>query len=186
MSDDGVEFLVRGTREAYRSPYLVVREEDVTFPDGSPGLYSIVEKEDFSLVIPVLPSGSLCLVSVYRHPVRQRFWEFPQGSCAKPGEPAPSPLETARTELREETGYRAARWERLGELHEAYGYATGSCHVYTASGLRRGTASPEPSEGLLHTQEFTREAVWRMVGRGEVRDAVTVAALGLYEHRRKG
>ncbi|GAB3443092.1 NUDIX hydrolase [Streptomonospora sediminis] len=156
---------------------MAVREDDVVFPDGSPGVYTVVERRDFSLVVPELPDGRLALVRLYRHPVQRWFWEFPQGSSAAAGL---SPEEVAVQELREETGFTAGWTAGIGRLHEAYGYATSSCDVYVAGDLVAGPADPEPGETGVRWEAFHPRDIWSLAGRGEVTDAVTVAALGLY------
>ncbi|WP_164540443.1 NUDIX domain-containing protein [Streptomyces abyssomicinicus] len=176
-------FDVLATRQVYTSPYMRLREDDVRFPDGSPGVWSVLERSDFALVVPEVEPGRLAMVNLYRHPVGRRFWEFPQGSAATPGVP---PQETAAGELREEAGLAADEWHHLGLLHEAYGYATGVCHVYLARSLTTVGRQPEPGEGDVRFGLFDIEEIWRMQQAGDVTDAVTVAALGLYERTRRG
>ena len=89
------------TREVYRNPWLSLREDRIERPDGSGGIYSVVDKPDFALVIPAERDG-FHLVEQYRYPVGGRFWEFPQVTGA-----APDPESLARAELAEETGLRA-------------------------------------------------------------------------------
>ncbi|MFE9905160.1 NUDIX domain-containing protein [Streptomyces achromogenes] len=176
-------FDVLATRQAYTSPYMRLREDDVRFPDGSLGVWTVLERSDFALVVPEVAPGRLAMVNLYRHPVGRRFWEFPQGSASGPGVP---PEETAAGELREEAGFTAGEWHRLGILHEAYGYATGVCHVFLARSLTAVGRSPEPGEGDVWTGEFDTGELWRMHDAGDLTDAVTVAALGLYERTRHG
>jgi hypothetical protein len=59
---------------------MAVREDEVVLPDGRPGVYFVVDKPDFALVVPREDDGSLWLVEQYRYPVGRRSWEFPQGS----------------------------------------------------------------------------------------------------------
>ncbi|MEV4939814.1 NUDIX hydrolase [Streptomyces zaomyceticus] len=176
-------FDVLASRRAYTSPYMRLREDDVRFPDGSVGVWTVMERSDFALVVPEVQPGRLAMVNLYRHPVGRRFWEFPQGAAAKPGV---SPRETAAGELREEAGLTAETWEPLGVLHEAYGYATGLCHVFLARSLTSVGQRPEPGEGDMRPGVFATEEIWRMHDTGDLTDAVTVAALGLYERARHG
>ena len=66
------------SREVYRSRWLRVREDEVQFPSGVRGTYSVVDKPDFVLVIPYVDEG-FWLVEQFRYPVGSREWEFPQG-----------------------------------------------------------------------------------------------------------
>jgi ADP-ribose pyrophosphatase len=83
-----------------------VREDTIRRRDGSNGIYGVVEKHDFVVIIPVENDGRLYLVEQFRYPVQGRYWEFPQGSWEQIE--GADPLEMARGELREETGLDAA------------------------------------------------------------------------------
>ncbi len=101
------------SREVYRNPWIRVREDAVVRDDGSTGVYGVVEKPHFGLVIPAERDG-VWLVEQFRHPLGRRAWEFPQGTWAA-GDGG-SPEELARAELAEETGLRAAGLRHLGHL----------------------------------------------------------------------
>ena len=68
-----------GSREVYRNPWIRVREDAVERADGSAGVYGVVEKPHFALVLPYERDG-FWLVEQYRYPVGRRAWEFPQGT----------------------------------------------------------------------------------------------------------
>ena len=67
------------SREVYRNPWIRVREDVLERDDGSAGLYGVVERDDFGLVIPAERDG-FWLVEQYRYPLGRRCWEFPQGT----------------------------------------------------------------------------------------------------------
>ncbi|MBV9352166.1 MAG: ADP-ribose pyrophosphatase, partial [Mycobacterium sp.] len=87
------------TREIYRNSWMVLREDDIRRPDGSPGIYSVVDKPAYALVMPYDGHG-FRLVEQFRYPLGARRWEFPQGTA--PGLTDPEPSELAERELREE------------------------------------------------------------------------------------
>ena len=88
-------------------------------------------------------------------------------------------MQVARGELREETGVDAAEMSYAGYLFQGYGYSTQSYHVFLARGLRHGEADREPEEQDLVTHAFTALEVEQMIRDGEIKDANTVATLGL-------
>ena len=102
------------SRVVYENPWMVVREDEVERLDGSRGMYGVVDKPDFVLVIPEEGDG-FHLVEEYRYPIGRRTWSFPQGSA--PGRREADPEELARRELAEETGLRAGTLRRLGYLN---------------------------------------------------------------------
>jgi hypothetical protein len=71
-----------GTRVVYTNPWMTVREDRVLRDDGSSGIYGVVEKPDFALVVPREQDG-FWMVEQHRYPVDRRAWEFPQGSWAQ-------------------------------------------------------------------------------------------------------
>ena len=177
MSSDGTDIETLGTRLVYENRWMRVREDRIRYRDGSESIYGVVEKSDFVAIVAVDEGGRLHLVQQYRYPVRGRHWEIPQGAWHE--RPGADPLEVARGELGEETGLEAARMIHAGHLFEAYGYCTQGFHVFLATGLTRGQAEREREEQDLVTRDFPFTEVERMIRDGEIKDATTVAALGL-------
>jgi 8-oxo-dGTP pyrophosphatase MutT (NUDIX family) len=167
------------TREAYRNPWLILREDTVRWPDGSTGIYGVIDKRDFALVVP-FERGGFHLVEQYRYAVGARCWEFPQGGWP-PGWPAGTAEELARAELAEETGFTAATWTHLGSLHAAPGVMTQSFDIYLATDLTAGEPAREASEQDMRQTWVSAEEFERMVRSGVIRDAHSVAAYGLFQ-----
>jgi 8-oxo-dGTP pyrophosphatase MutT (NUDIX family) len=94
--------------------------------------------------------------------------------------------ELARRELREETGLIAKDLQWLGHLYEASGFSSVGFNVILARGLTRGEAEPEPDEQGIITRWFSEAEVWDLVTRGVLKDAPTVAALGLFQRMLHG
>jgi 8-oxo-dGTP pyrophosphatase MutT (NUDIX family) len=166
------------SRVVYRNPWMVVREDDVRRADGSPGIYGVVEKPDFAVVLPRTPGG-FWLVEQFRYPVGRRAWEFPQGSWSQ--EAKGDQIALAHQELAEETGLRAAAMIHLGHLSGAYGYSTQGFDVYLATGLIEGEPHRETSEQDMIHREFTDADIVEMVRSGSIVDASSLAALALYQ-----
>lgn len=157
-----------------------VREDSIQRGGGEAGLYGVVEKPNF-VVIAAVQDQHIHLVEQFRYPVGARFWELPQGAWET--QPDADPLDVARGELREETGLEADAMLCAGCLFQSYGYATQSCHVFLATGLRAGLNDPDPEEHDLIARAFPLSQVEAMVRDGTIRDATTVAALGLLRLR---
>jgi 8-oxo-dGTP pyrophosphatase MutT (NUDIX family) len=165
------------SREVYRNAWIRVREDEVERADGSSGIYGVVEKPDFGLVIPAERDG-FWLVEQFRYPLGRRSWEFPQGTWSA-GDGG-SPEELARTELAEETGLRAATLEHLGHLDQAPGVSTQEFDVWLATGLTPGDSAREVTEADME-QAFVPETELRaMIRDGRFTDAPSLAAYALY------
>ena len=175
------------SREVYRNPWIRVREDAVVRDDGSTGVYGVVEKSHFGLVVPAERDG-FWLVEQFRHPVGRRSWEFPQGtwSVDEDGRGDDGTAEElGRAELAEETGLRAGEFRHLGHLDLAPGLSTQEFDVWLATGLTPGPTAREASEADMRTA-FVAESDFRtMVRDGRITDGPSLAAYALLLlHRR--
>ncbi|MHC9294208.1 NUDIX domain-containing protein [Mycobacterium sp. LTG2003] len=161
------------TREVYRNNWLTLREDDIVRPDGSSGVYAVVDKPTYALVIPC-DGDRFHLVEQFRYPLGLRRWEFPQGTA--PEQQHLEPAELAERELREETGLRAASVVRLGQLDVAPGMSSQRGWVFLATGLTEGDHEREHEEQDMHSEWFTRAEVERMIRDGGITDAQSIAA----------
>lgn len=175
------EIRTTGSRVVYENPWLRVREDRIERPDGASGLYSVIEKLDFSLVVPLDTQG-FHLIEQYRYPVRSRYWEFPQGIWDD--RPDADPLAVAQEELEAETGLTATSIQYLGHIFGAYGLTAQRCHVFVADGLTPGTPRPDPEEQGLRVRRVPFSTFPDLIRRGEVRDAASIAAYALLALRR--
>jgi 8-oxo-dGTP pyrophosphatase MutT (NUDIX family) len=169
-----------GSRVVYRNPWMTVREDEVRWPDGTPGIYGVVEKPDFALVLPRWRDG-FWLVEQFRYPVGRRAWEFPQGGWGRGA--TGDRVELARRELAEETGLRAAEMTHLGHLYEAYGYSTQGFDVFLATGLEAGVPEREATEQDMIHRAVSDDEITAMIRDGRMVDAPSLAALTLYRLR---
>lgn len=177
MPPERPEIETVSSREVYRNRWMVVREDIIRRRDGSDGLYGVVDKGPFAVVMPFEADGSVHLVEQYRYPIGRRFWEFPQGAWED--RPDADPLELARGELREETGLVADEMTYVGHLLHNYGFARHGCHAFIARGLHfEGHDISQEEQGLV-TRRFGFGALMAMITSGEIQDATTVSALGL-------
>lgn len=171
-----------GSRQVYANAWMTVREDDVQRSDGSPGIYGVVDKPDYALIIP-LNGDRVHLVEQYRYPVRARRWEFPQGTA--PDRADADPVALAARELREETGLVAGRLRLLGMLDVAPGMSAQRGRVFLATELVDGRPEREPTEQDMRSAWFSRADLDGMVRSGELCDAQSLAAyalLLLHEH----
>jgi 8-oxo-dGTP pyrophosphatase MutT (NUDIX family) len=164
------------TRTVYSNPWMSVREDTVRRADGSVGVYGVVDKPDFALVVP-RENGGMWLVERYRYPVARRAWEFPQGSWA--GDAAGDQAALARAELAEETGLEAGQVVHLGNLYGAYGFCSQGFDVYLATGLRPGEPAREVTEQDMVHRFVSDPEFSALVKGGEIVDAATLAAHAL-------
>jgi 8-oxo-dGTP pyrophosphatase MutT (NUDIX family) len=165
------------SRVVYSNPWLTLREDEIERADGSRGIYSVIDKPDFALVIP-LENDGFHLVEEYRYPLGERRWQFPQG--AFPDGVSGTPAELAAAELGEETGFTAGRWERLGYLNCAHGITGQGYDVFLATELTAGEPRRELTEQDMRQEWFPRVEVERMLRDGVITDDSSLAAYLLF------
>ena len=168
------------TREVYRNPWLSLREDEIVRSNGQPGIYSVVDKHDCAIILPIdleKDGGRVWLVEQFRYTVQERSLELPQGGWEMDGV---DPEELARGELKEELGLHADRMVYLGWMWIAYGFTRQKQHVFLATGLTHTEKEPDPEEHdlIVHCLPL-REFEERMLD-GSIRDCCTLAAWGLY------
>ncbi len=169
------------SKVVYENKWMTVREDEIRRRDGSPGIYGVVEKSDFVIIVPV-QDGIVHLVQQYRYPIGRRQWEFPQGSWE--GQPDADPRELARGELEEETGLLAGDIRQVGHLYPLYGTVTQGYRIFLATDLTQGLRRPEHEEQDLVTRGFPLAEVEAMILDGTIQDAGTVASFGMLRLKR--
>jgi ADP-ribose pyrophosphatase len=165
------------SKVVYQNPWISVREDTIERPDGSPGIYSVVDKGNYAVVVPYENDG-FWLVEQYRYPVGERSWEFPMGTY--PDRRVGDPMQLAQRELLEETGLSANSWELLGTLYCVPGFSSQSGHVYLATGLVQGERNREQEEQDMRQAWFSRAELEAMLRDGTIKDAQTVACYGFF------
>ena len=96
-------------------------------------------------IAPIDEEGCTILVGQYRYVLDRFTWELPAGGCRLDQ----APVEAAKVELSEETGYRAARWLRLFDGTVSPGSTDGRTQCFVAWNLQAGVPHPEPEEELV-------------------------------------
>jgi 8-oxo-dGTP pyrophosphatase MutT (NUDIX family) len=164
------------TTKVYTNAWMTVREDAIQRADGSRGIYGVIDKPDYALIIP-LDDDRVRLVEQYRYPLGLRRWEFPQGTA--PDRADSDPAELAARELAEETGLRAGAMVELGLLDVAAGMSSQRGRVFLATELTMGEHAREHEEQDMRSAWFTRAEVESMIRAGEITDAQSVAAWAL-------
>ena len=168
---DFTETFLEG-EEVFGGRLLKVHRDRVRLPDGREAVREYVRHPGAVGIVALFGNGQVLLERQFRYPLRRDFIEIPAGKL----DPGESHLETAKRELREETGYVATEWRRLGIIHNAIGYSDEGIELWLARGLEQRGAQPEDGEFLEVFTLPLAEAL-AMVRDGRITDAKTVAAL---------
>ncbi len=143
--------------------------DEVELPNGHRTYRDTVRHPGAVAIVPVLPDGRVVMVRQYRYAAGKELLEIPAGTL-EPGEP---PLECARRELIEETGYEAGEMEALLCCYMAPGYSSEVVHLYLAGGLREVGGESEPDEELA-VEKLDLGAARELIKANVIEDAKTI------------
>lgn len=165
-------------RERFHGRVFTLVDRTVVLPNGRETTFNIIEHPGAVAIVPVHENGDVVLLRQYRVAADGEIWEIPAGTR----EDGEAPGRTARRELAEETGLRASRWTKLGEFFTAPGFCTERITTYLARGLSETAGGCEPDE-VLRPQRVAFDEALRMIDKGIIRDAKTIAGLHLARGR---
>lgn len=169
------------SRVTYRAPVFYVTSEIVREPSGVTARRDIVRHPGSVVVLGVDTRGKeprVLLATQFRHAASQNMMELPAGRI----DPGESPLQGAKRELIEETGYRARKWSKAMFFYVSPGFLDETMTIFLAEGLEPGEASPEEDEVILPKLVPLSQAI-QLVMRGRIQDAKTIAGLLWYARK---
>jgi ADP-ribose pyrophosphatase len=165
------------TKRIYTGRIISLDVDTVQFPNGNVGELEMIRHPGASAVLPFLdpvdaPDPRVLLIRQYRHATGDYLWEIPAGR--RDGTEAPE--ETARRELREETGYQAEHVQRLTSTWTTPGFTDEVIHLFLATGLTPGENALEADE-VLAVHELRWSEVLEMVQNGTIGDTKSLNAI---------
>jgi ADP-ribose pyrophosphatase len=171
---------ITSSHEVYRCKLFRVTEDHaVDLKTGFEIQRSVVRHAGSAVMMAVDERNRVLLVRQYRLPAGKYLWELPAGRL----DPGEKPLQAARRELIEETGYRARRWTRLAKFWVSPGYVGERMTIYLATDLTAGEATPMDDE-RIETRWFTPKEIAAMIQSGKIEDAKTIIGFMTWRQRR--
>ena len=149
-------------------------KENYTLDNGVTSEMDFVQHPGAAAMVPMLNPTDVILIKQYRHAIREFIWEIPAGTL----DPEESPLNCARRELIEETGYSAADWHQLGTITPLPGCSDERIHIFLASDLKAAEQNLDDDEMLKVHQIKFEEAMQKILS-GEISDGKTISGLFL-------
>ncbi len=158
------------SQHVYRGRAIHVRVDSVVKPNDTKTTREVVEHVDCVVILPVDSQGNILLVRQYRHAVDKELLELPAGSI----DPGETPEEAAIRELREETGYKPGKLEKLSGFYAAPGYCTEYLHFFRASLLEKSPLTAEDTDEIEVVPTDPAD-VPALIASGKICDAKTIA-----------
>jgi ADP-ribose pyrophosphatase len=169
------------SNEKYKCGLFRVTEDKAVDPrNGFEIQRSVVRHIGSAVMMAVDDRKRILLVRQYRLPANANLWELPAGRL----DPGEKPLQAARRELAEETGYTARTWKKLVSFWVSPGYVQEKMTIFLATDLTEGQATPMEDE-RIEARWFTRKEIAEMIQSGKIEDAKTMLGFLLWERRRK-
>ena len=139
---------------------------------------SVVRHVGSAVMMAVDDRKRVLLVRQYRLPAAKHLWELPAGSL----DPGEKPLQAAKRELKEETGYTAAKWSKLASYWASPGFVAERMTIFLAEDLTAGEATPMDDE-RIEARWFQRKELAHMIADGQIEDAKTIVGFLTWRHR---
>lgn len=157
----------------YDNPWICVTEHRVIHPSGNEGIYGTVHFKNLAIgIIPLDDQLNTWIVGQYRFPLERYSWEIIEGGGAH----EVSPLESAKRELQEEAGIRAAQWEEILRMDLSNSVTDEQAIIFIARNLSFTETSPDESE-VLELRKLPFRELYRMVLNGDITDSLSVAGV---------
>jgi ADP-ribose pyrophosphatase len=167
------DWKILSVSETYNNPWIKVLHHDVINPAGNKGIYGKVSFKNKAIgIVPIDKDGFTYLVGQFRFTLNEYSWEIPEGGCPIGTEP----LDSAKRELKEETGFTANNWTYIGRIHTSNSVTDEEGFMYLAEDLIEGETEFEETENLQIKKIHISEAV-KMVMNSEITDTISTTAI---------
>jgi len=156
----------------FKGKVLQLATQRRRLPNGHVATIEIIRHPGAVVIIPLLRKDQLILLKQFRPVIGTYLYELPAGTRDK----NETPLNCAKREIIEETGYRAEKFTKLGKIYPVPGYSTEEITIYKAEGLMKAFALKDPDE-IIETHLMTKARVRKLFQLGRIVDAKTICAL---------
>lgn len=174
VSNEKSPWTTLSVREIYENRWIKVDEHQVINPAGGNGIYGKVHFKNKAIgIVAIDDNDNTWLVGQWRYPLDQWSWEIPEGG----GSMDHDPLESAKRELKEETGFTAKNWKMIVRTHLSNSVSDEEGFIFLAEGLVEGNSELEETEADLKVWKLPLKDALQMVLNGEITDSLSVMGL---------
>lgn len=156
---------------AYDGKLLKVDEVEIELPNGKGTTHEVIRHPGAVAIVALDKTGKVLLLRQYRTALERVVVEIPAGKI----DPGETPEEAVHRELQEETGYTCGEIRRLASIAVAVGYSDEIIHIFMATDIEQGDATPDEDE-FLSIEWVEIESLIESVLDGRIEDSKTVIA----------
>lgn len=177
MEHDDKKWEILESEYLIRRPWLTARRDHVRLPDGVENKeYYVLEYPDWVNVIAITVDGKFVMERQYRHGLQWTGYEICAGVC----ESGENPLEAAKRELWEETGFGGGEWKLQMTISANTSTMTNLCHCFVATGVERISEQYLEATEDISVHLLTVDEVRNLLVGNEIRQALMAAPLWKY------
>lgn len=160
--------------DIYENPWIKLEEHQVINPGGGKGIYGKVHFKNIAIgILPLDSKNNAWLVGQHRYTIGKWSWEIPEGGGAM----GVKPLQSAKRELKEETGLIANKWKQILKIHLSNSVTDEVGFIFLASDIKEGVRQLEATEADMKVWKLPFKKVLDMVLKGEITDGLTIAGV---------
>jgi ADP-ribose pyrophosphatase len=159
----------------FKGKVFDVKVDKIEYDSGNKGIREVAVHPGGAVVVALKDDGKIIMVNQFRYPLQKKIFELPAGKL----DYNEDPYNCAVRELEEETGYKAKKVEKLGQIFTTPGFCTEILHIYIAKELIQGDHNREEGEQGMEVFEFTRPEIEEKIMNGEITDSKTICGIYL-------
>lgn len=159
-------------KRIYQDHWLSLRKDKVKKPDGTEGVYSVIEHQGGVAIAAITENAEIYLVGEWKYPIAKYLWTV----CAGGVEKGETGLSAAKRELEEEVGLLAKKWTALGYFYASPGATDEKVYVFLAQNLTPIKRKLDTTEKIKIRKVSFSKAI-SMVAASQINDSYAVVAI---------
>src|SRR3989339_589602 len=156
-------WITKSSKIVYKNQRFSIREDQIVRPDGTDGVYHVMDRPSVVVVVPITKNGEIYFIQINRYTTKETRWELPAGSSDKQNE-----LLASKRELEEETGLTSDNWVSLGTIEVAPGMTGQLEYVFVARDVELTNKNKQDEENISNMQKFSYKKGLEMIKKGEI------------------
>ncbi len=170
-----MNFKVIKSETIFRGRVFDLQVDEIEYNSGNKSVRETAVHNGGAVIVAVTKEKKIIFVKQFRYPLKKTLLELPAGKLNKDEDP----IVCAERELKEETGYDAENFIKLGAICTTPGFCTEILHIFLAEDLTAGNHNREEGEYGMEIYEFTVDEVEQKISSGEIYDSKTICGFHL-------